>query len=379
MLSAALPLLLAGLANAHLVAWSKGMYCLNGTVPGVDNVNNDAPVPPLYDMSYNDYWLHGVNGCTKFPPAEGDFLELPAGKSITVEIADNRAATTLSFNGAKTTEWGDGKNHPEGYSITNLGGAPLSSDGCLSEPNMHTQNESMAAGTAFAIAYVSDISQANPSNMAIFTVAYNTPYKRLATYDIPADLPACPEGGCICAWTWIPNGCGQFNQFMAGYKCKVTGATSTTPVAKPKPAVWCQDDQSSCTQGAKQIMIWNQQEGNTVQVSGVDDAGQRRHPGYNMKMGFKNGAQNDIFEGAPSSGSGINTGSSSSYVAPPHSSSSAKHSSTAAKVVATSYAAPPPGSSAAPSASISSSHSTSTCSTKSKRNAHKRMHDHEFF
>lgn len=290
-------------AHAHLVAWTQGMYCKNGTVPGVDNVNNDAPITPLYQLKYSDYWFHGVNGCNNFPPDEGEYLELPAGGSFTAEIADNRAATTLSFNGAKTSDWPDGASHPDGYSITNTGGAALSDVGCLQEPNLHTQNETMAAGTAFAISYNSDMSQVNLNNLVVFSVRYNTPYKRVVQYDVPADLPACPDGGCTCAWMWIPNGCGLANMYMAGYKCMVTNATSTVPVATPQAPVWCEDDQSQCVKGAKQVMIWHQAEGNNVDVSGLDDAGNWKSPGYNWKMGFADGAQNDIFQNS-------NTGSS---------------------------------------------------------------------
>lgn len=32
---------------------------------------------------------------------------------------------------------------------------------------------------------------------------YSTPWKRIATYQVPQDLPACPEGGCHCAWLWV--------------------------------------------------------------------------------------------------------------------------------------------------------------------------------
>lgn len=80
--------------------------------------------------------------CDQFPPAEGDFLELcvcrviaiyifltfcsrPAGGSFTVEIADNRAVTSLSYNGQYVTEWGDGQSHPEDYSVSS----------CITSPN----------------------------------------------------------------------------------------------------------------------------------------------------------------------------------------------------------------------------------------------------
>lgn len=39
----------------------------------------------------------------------------PAGGSFTVEIASNRAKTTLSYNGRDTSDWPDGEVYPEDY------------------------------------------------------------------------------------------------------------------------------------------------------------------------------------------------------------------------------------------------------------------------
>ncbi|KAL4066487.1 hypothetical protein V8B97DRAFT_1980295 [Scleroderma yunnanense] len=284
---------LVGLANAHLTAWHKSMYCLNGTTPGQVNYNTDDAVQPLWMLSKNDYWFHHINGCDEFPPAEGDFLELPAGRSFTVEIATNRAFTSLSYNGEFSTEWLDGQNHTG--SVETLLDAALSPEGCITDPNIHTQNETMASGTAFAIAYKSDIKDVTLEDLVVFTVRYNTPWKRVTTYDVPAQMPACPDGGCMCAWVWIPNGCGEPNIYMEGYKCMVTNATSTTSLATPQAPVWCEDDQTKCVQGAKQIMIWNQLEGNNINVTGLDLSGNPKSPTYNAKCGFKDGAQDDIF------------------------------------------------------------------------------------
>ncbi|KAI6017388.1 hypothetical protein PISMIDRAFT_414489 [Pisolithus microcarpus 441] len=283
---------LSGLTSAHLAAWHSSMYCLNGTTPGQVNYNTDDAVLPLWKLSQSDYWFHHSNGCDQFPPAEGDFLELPAGGSFTVEIADNRGVTSLSYNGTHATEWTDGQNHTGSTDV--LLDATFS-DGCITSPNIHTQNETMASGTAFAIAYKSELSEVTLEDLVVFTVRYNTPWKRLTSYDVPSAMPACPSGGCICAWVWIPNGCGEPNIYMEGFKCMVTNATSTTPLGTPSAPVWCEEDQSQCVQGPKQIMIWNQLEGNNIEVSGLDLSGMPKSPAYNTKCGFKDGAQDDIF------------------------------------------------------------------------------------
>jgi len=107
----------------------------------------------------------------------------------------------------------------------------------------------------------------------------------------------------MCAWGWVPNHCGTPNMYMAPYKCNVTGATSTTPVAPPKPGVWCEGNSSACTPGSKQMIYFNQLEGNNWENpdSLYQEDGQLRSPGYNQKLGFADGAQNDIFESGPSS------------------------------------------------------------------------------
>ncbi|OTA89157.1 hypothetical protein M434DRAFT_34512 [Hypoxylon sp. CO27-5] len=268
--------------EAHVAAWARGMYCLNGTEPGVENLNTNTAVNPLWDLPKSQWWMQHDRGCDQFPPADGDSLELPAGGSFTVELAHNRAQTTLSYNGQFTSEWPDGENHPEDWHSP-------SPDACLDDGAMHTHNESTAAGTAFAISYNSDISKVTIENLAVFTVLEHTPWKRLATYEVPADLPPCPEGGCYCAWLWVPDGCGEPNMYMQNFRCHVTGSNSGKVVAPAKAPKYCGDDKTSCVPGAKQMIAWNQADGNNVQVpQGVS-------PGYNAKMGWSNGAQNDIF------------------------------------------------------------------------------------
>ncbi|KIL68458.1 hypothetical protein M378DRAFT_184906 [Amanita muscaria Koide BX008] len=267
---------LVTMVRGHLAAWHKGMYCLNGTVPGIPDLNTAGPVAPLYQLSQKDWWFHHINGCDNFPPADGDFLELPAGEQFTVEIAANRGQTTLSFDGRYTSPWPNGQNYPDDYNVPT----------CITTPNMHTQNQSMAAGTAFAISYQSDIAQVTPENLVVFSVRYHTPWKRVTTYDVPAALPACPPDGCICG---IPNGCGQPNMYHHAFKCKVLNAKSTTPVASPKPPVWCEDDPSKCVKGAKQMLYWHQLDGNNIEVDGYDLSNSRKSPAYNEKCGFADG------------------------------------------------------------------------------------------
>ncbi|KAF8191670.1 hypothetical protein K438DRAFT_900332 [Mycena galopus ATCC 62051] len=280
----------ATVAQAHLAPWAKGMYALNGVSGSIDYNTQDV-VQPLWQLPQDQWWFHAVNNVPNFPPDDGVFLELPAGETFTVEIASDRGETTLSFDGQYTSDWPDGQNYPSDYNVPT----------CITSPNMHTQNQSQAAGTAFAISYNSDITQVTPENLVVFTVRYHTPWLRVTTYDVPADLPACPSGGCICGWGWIPNGCGEPNMYHLPYKCMVTGATGTKAVGTPKPPVWCEDDPSACVTGPKQMLYWNQLEGNNIEVSGYDLAGEHKSPAYNSKCGFNDGASCSLLPLSPHS------------------------------------------------------------------------------
>jgi hypothetical protein len=66
--------------------------------------------------------------------------------------------------------------------------------------------QTTAAETALAISYESDLSKVILENLVVFSVLENTPWKRIAVYDIPAALPPCPPGaapapgsGCLPA------------------------------------------------------------------------------------------------------------------------------------------------------------------------------------
>lgn len=159
-------LAVAAVANAHVIGWHKGMYCLNGTTAGVDEANNNVPVAPLYQLSKTNWWFQHDRGCDGFPPATGDFLELPAGGQVTVEHAHNRGQTTLSFGGAFAGEWPDGQAHPEDWN-----GNAFPPENCIQDDGlMHTSNQSTAAGTALAISYVSNLQDVTIENLVVFSV-----------------------------------------------------------------------------------------------------------------------------------------------------------------------------------------------------------------
>ena len=74
--------------------------------------------------------------------------------------------------------------------------------------------------------------------------------------------------------------------FMQPFRCNVTGATSTVPVGKPSPPQYCAGDDANCVKGPKQIMVWNQLEGNNFNMTANPNWSVAMAPGYNPKCGF---------------------------------------------------------------------------------------------
>ncbi|KAK5998284.1 hypothetical protein PT974_00658 [Cladobotryum mycophilum] len=290
MLTNVVLLSLAASATAHIASFNKGMYCKGGNDPNVDDQNTNLVVKPLYQLPKSQWWMQADRGCDKAAPAAGEFLEIPSGGTFMTELANNRAFTTLSYNGEKCTKWQDGADRPEPWTGPNGG-----QGGCLGDNpdkkggELHTQKQENAAGTAWAISYESDISKVSMENLVVFSVRYHTPWYRETHYDVPAGMPPCPDEGCYCAWLWVADGCGQPNIYMQNHRCKVTGGDSSKKLAPAKPAAYCKDDQSKCVQGAKQMIAWHQADGNNVETPDGTT------PMYNQVMGFKDGAQTDIF------------------------------------------------------------------------------------
>ncbi|KZV97742.1 hypothetical protein EXIGLDRAFT_729854 [Exidia glandulosa HHB12029] len=282
---------LAAVVSAHIGPWGPGMYCRNGLSVEDNDQNTNENANPLFKKDMNGFWFHG--DCRNFPPPEGEFMELPAGGSVQLELAGNRGQTTLSYGSTGSIRQ-SGRMADVSTRSSRMGRGTTPAT-----PNLHAKNHDDTAGTVLMISYNSDINDVTPDNLVVISVLANSPWKRLVEYDIPADLPGCDD--CICGWSWVPNNCGTPNMYMTGFKCKVTNARPDAPaIAPPQTPQWCEDDESKCVKGAKKMIIWNQD----PSINNVDTYtgnqppqkdGQARSPGYNMKMGFQPGAQNDIF------------------------------------------------------------------------------------
>ncbi len=151
------------LASAHIASFAKGMYCRSG-LTGENNLNSNLPVNPLYQLSKKDWWFQHDRGCDGAPPPAGEFLNVPSGGHFTVEHANNQAFTTLSYDGSEVSDWPDGGEHPKDWH------ADWQNGECVDGGYMHATNHSNAQGTAFAIAYQSDLSKIKMEDLVVFSV-----------------------------------------------------------------------------------------------------------------------------------------------------------------------------------------------------------------
>ena len=112
---------------------------------------------------------------------------------------------------------------------------------------------------------------------------------------------------------------------MHGYRCKVTGSTSTKKLAKAQTPTRCVaygpdvvNGDGPCVKGAKSMIAWRQASGNNYPedkwaIKYTNNTFIWYPAGYNMGLGFADGAQNDIFlSGGTSNNAGSNSGTSNS-------------------------------------------------------------------
>lgn len=132
-------------------------------------------------------------------------MDLPSGGTYNGEIQCNRAQTTMGdpYNTAAKPQYACDVS----VQLSCPGRVKLK---CKNEGALHTTNRfgqslnvARFGGTAIGIAYTSDVNAVKPNDMTIISVNYASPWTRQVGYRIPAGMPPCPSGGCICSWNWV--------------------------------------------------------------------------------------------------------------------------------------------------------------------------------
>ncbi|CAI6099870.1 unnamed protein product [Clonostachys chloroleuca] len=267
------------LATAHLAAYTDGMYCPENSYKGsLTNFTDENRVvfDPLYNLEFDSWFLSKGRNCHLAEPK--GVWEIQANSQITVPWANWQDSTGFYADGKEENE------RPIPYSTNNpevVAQGLVSSSKGLNSPNLHAANKSTAAGTAIAVAYVDNIWAVTMDNLVVVSIASETPFERLANYEIP-DLAACQS--CICVTGWVPDGYGQQNMYMAAHKCRIVnangGKTPKIPSKVPGAGVT----------GAKQMIAAFQKSGNNIEYKQGDKV-----PTYSTRMGYLEEAQTDIF------------------------------------------------------------------------------------
>ena len=142
-------------------------------------------------------------------------MNLPSGGTYHGQVACNKALTT--YGSLPSQETGQ-------YACDTIG--PLHTADAW-----ESANPTDVKGCGIAIAYESDVTQIKPGDFAVISVNYTCPWKKDVDFQIPSDLPPCPEGGCHCLWGWVHNSdSGSEQMYSVGYRCNITGATGTQPI-----------------------------------------------------------------------------------------------------------------------------------------------------
>jgi hypothetical protein len=147
-------------------------------------------------------------------------------------------------------------------------------------------------GCALAIAYKSTAAETKPEDFIVMSIQPTCVRQRETPFEIPANLPACPEGGCTCAWFWSGKNSNP-EMYMTGFRCDVEGGVVTDSYPTSE-----EPTKGSDLTGPTQPFYW----ANTLDNLGYEfPGGIEDKPTYNADYGWTLGAQTGAFAGVAGS------------------------------------------------------------------------------
>ena len=253
---------------------------------GRENNINWLAQPILEGQPFEEWWMHGQKDCQD--KARGAF-ELPARGTAQVAFASRLSKVPPPFGRGDNWTPKDPDFIPpdDEWDWWERGDY----DNVLKYNNIHAYERNDTSGCAFAIAYESDAAMVQPEDFVVFSVLHDCIKRQRETIEVP-NLPACPNGKCICAWFWIPKNSGTKNFYMTPFVCTVTGArrnASPVDVEYAIPPRRCLNPEN-CNFGPRQPLYWL---GTGKQINMPEAKMQSPH--YSIRYGFREGAQHDIF------------------------------------------------------------------------------------
>lgn len=85
-------------------------------------------------------------------------------------------------------------------------------------PDLHTTGKADIAGCALSIAYTDDPKVVRPEDFVIFSVQHECVWHRDTVFDIPAAMPPCSNGKCMCSWWWVHHSDGGSDQMVSSLR-----------------------------------------------------------------------------------------------------------------------------------------------------------------
>jgi hypothetical protein len=160
--------------------WHPSMFGFNQTVIP------HRPQDPLMNLTFDQWWFHGH---LDSPPHPEDVMPLPVGKPKMIEISCDKDATSYwtSGPGGNQQSTSDPDNPCPGQPTTAF----------------HANNINDLGGCALAVAYKSDANEVKPEDFVVFSVNHTCVWNLHTYFSVPADMPPCPNGKCICMFNWI--------------------------------------------------------------------------------------------------------------------------------------------------------------------------------
>ena len=153
---------------------------------GFNVTNTTRPQDPLIDLTFDQWWFHGN---LDHPPHKHDIMQLPVGQKSMTELCCDKDSTSYWRSGPGGNRISDSQpDYP-------CPGKPTS--------QFHTNGIDDLGGCALAVAYKSDVNEVQPEDFTVFSVNQTCVWNLHTYFEVPADMPSCPDDKCICAWFWV--------------------------------------------------------------------------------------------------------------------------------------------------------------------------------
>jgi hypothetical protein len=177
-------------------------------------------------------------------------MELPSGGTFVGQVSCNKRHTTF----------GPGKEEPLEYACPEEEGRVGTEHSGATHFNANYWTKDPSAvirGCGLAIAYESDEYKVKPEDFVVISIDHKCPWKREVPFPIPAGMPPCPPGGCLCMWSWIPQAENVQQSYYLNYRCNITNAdANAAPLAKPQIARKCPYNKNNCTVSGCPRELW---------------------------------------------------------------------------------------------------------------------------